>query len=87
MYAKLDRLEVLTNEQIDELLEMLEGKRKALLEGPGWAKPPLPCDIPLTGYNGVRVPGGIRDEAVGHTATPATASDDASGRMCRCGRG
>ena len=49
VYAKLDRLEVLTNEQIDELLEMLEGKRKALLEGTGWAKPPLLCGIPHDG--------------------------------------
>ena len=33
VYAQLDRLEVLTNEQIDELLAIVEEKRKALLEG------------------------------------------------------
>ena len=35
VYAKLDRLEVLTDEQIDELLVIVEEKRKALLEGAG----------------------------------------------------
>ena len=35
VHAQLDRLEVLTNEQIDELLAIVEGKRKALLEGAG----------------------------------------------------
>ena len=35
VHAQLDRLEVLTDEQIDELLEMLEEKRKVQLEGAG----------------------------------------------------
>ena len=33
VHAQLDRLEVLTDEQIDELLAIVEGKKKALLEG------------------------------------------------------
>ena len=33
VYAQLDRLAVLTNEQIDELLAIVEVKRRALLEG------------------------------------------------------
>ena len=35
VYGQLDRLEVLTDKQIDELLEMLEEKRKVLLGGAG----------------------------------------------------
>ena len=35
VHAQLDRLEVLTDEQIDELLAIVEDKRKALLEGAG----------------------------------------------------
>ena len=35
VYGHIDRLEVLTDEQIDDLLEMLEDKKKALLEGAG----------------------------------------------------
>jgi len=33
VYGHIDRLEVLTDEQIDELLAIVEGKKKALLEG------------------------------------------------------
>ena len=33
VYSKLDQLEGLTDEQIDELLEIIENKRKALLDG------------------------------------------------------
>ena len=33
VYAQLDRLEVLTDKQIDELLAIVEEKKKALLEG------------------------------------------------------
>ena len=36
--AQLDRLEVLTDEQIDELLAIVEDKKKALLEGAGEVK-------------------------------------------------
>ena len=35
VYAQLDRLAVLTNEQIDELLAIVEDKKKALLDGAG----------------------------------------------------
>jgi hypothetical protein len=35
VHAQLDRLEVLTDEQIDELLAIIEDKRKALSEGAG----------------------------------------------------
>ena len=35
VHAQLDLLEVLTDEQIDELLAIVEEKRKALLEGAG----------------------------------------------------
>ena len=35
VHAQLDRLEVLTDKQIDELLVIVEDKRKALLEGDG----------------------------------------------------
>ena len=35
VHAQLDRLEVLTDKQIDELLAIVEGKKKALLEGAG----------------------------------------------------
>jgi hypothetical protein len=40
VHAQLDRLEVLTDKQIDELLVIVEDKRKALLEGDGQAKSP-----------------------------------------------
>ncbi len=33
VYSKLDQLEGLTDEQINELLEIIEDKRKALLDG------------------------------------------------------
>ena len=33
VHAQLDRLEVLTDDQIDELLAIVEDKKKALLEG------------------------------------------------------
>ena len=33
VHAQLDRLEVLTDEQVDELLAIVENKKKALLEG------------------------------------------------------
>ena len=35
VHARIDRLEVLTNEQIDELLAIVEDKKNALLEGTG----------------------------------------------------
>ena len=35
VHAQLDRLEVLTDEQIDELLAIIEDKMKALSEGSG----------------------------------------------------
>jgi len=35
VYGRIDRLEVLTDEQIDELLAIIEDKRKALSEGAG----------------------------------------------------
>ena len=35
VYGQLDRLEVLTDKQIDELLAIVEDKKKALLEGAG----------------------------------------------------
>jgi hypothetical protein len=35
VHAQLDRLEVLTDDQIDELLAIVEDKKKALLEGAG----------------------------------------------------
>jgi len=35
VHARVDRLEVLTNEQIYELLAIVEDKKKALLEGAG----------------------------------------------------
>ena len=35
LHAKLDRLEVLTDKQIDELLAIIEDKRKALSEVTG----------------------------------------------------
>jgi hypothetical protein len=35
VHAQIDRLEVLTDQQIDELLAIVEDKKKALLEGAG----------------------------------------------------
>ena len=35
VYGHIDRLEVLTDEQIDELLAIVEDKKKALSEGAG----------------------------------------------------
>jgi hypothetical protein len=35
VYGRIDRLEVLTDEQIDELLAIVEDKKKVLLEGSG----------------------------------------------------